>query len=98
VVLYELLTSARPFEGKRLSDMTDTLSDIEPEPLTGTDASISREVESVVLRCLERDPSRRFQTMADLRASLEQAKVQFAKPATTARPFLQFGAWLVLAA
>jgi len=74
VVLYEMLTGQRPFQG---SDRTSTLAAVvrqEPRPLSGLNAKIPGELERVVLRCLRKEPNERFHDMADVRAVL--AKLQ----------------------
>ena len=71
VVLYEMLTGQRPFQG---SDRTSTLAAVvrqEPKPLTELNATIPVEMERVVLRCLRKGPNERFQDMADLKVALE---------------------------
>jgi serine/threonine protein kinase len=46
----------------------------EPVPLAERDSHIPHELERVVMRCLRKDPERRFQIMADLRVELEDLK------------------------
>jgi eukaryotic-like serine/threonine-protein kinase len=74
VMLYEMLTSRRPFEAAdRLSTLAAILEH-EPTPLTEMDAKIPHELERVVQRCLRKDPDRRFQGMADVKVALEELK------------------------
>ncbi len=73
-VLYEMLTRKRPFRGEtRVSTMAAILRD-EPQLVTDSDGAIPRELERIVMRCLRKDPARRFQTMADLKVALEEVK------------------------
>ena len=44
------------------------------------------ELERAILRCLRKDPARRFQTMADLRVELEYCSRSSSAPAPLARP------------
>jgi serine/threonine protein kinase len=70
-LLYEMLTGRRPFDRE---DKVSTLSAIlreEPEPI---DRGLPEAAERLVMRCLRKDPDRRFQTGADLRAALEELK------------------------
>jgi serine/threonine protein kinase len=70
-VLYEMVTGKRPFSGAtRLATLTSILQE-EPEPVRKACPSASRGIEKVVSRCLRKDPGRRFQTMAELRAAIE---------------------------
>ena len=71
VVLYEMVTGRRPFVGdSSLSVLAKILNDdpVAPSQIT---AAVPPEVERAVLRCLRKDPARRYQTMADLKVALE---------------------------
>jgi serine/threonine protein kinase len=73
-VLYEMLTGRRAFQGdNRMSTLASILQQ-EPKPLAELDARIPGELERIVVRCLRKDPDRRFQHMADLRVALEELK------------------------
>jgi Tol biopolymer transport system component len=74
-LLYEMLTGARPFQGEnRISTLTAILQQ-DPRPFAEVTATpLPREAERLVLRCLRKDPDRRFQTASDLRLALEDLK------------------------
>jgi serine/threonine protein kinase/Tol biopolymer transport system component len=69
-VLYEMVTGRKPFTGEtRLSILSKILNE---DPLSPSQlASIPQDVEKAILRCLRKDPARRYQTMADLKVALE---------------------------
>lgn len=70
--LYRALTGRHPFASPRLPD---TLRNVCTQPVTPprtVDPDIPAALETVVLRALEKDPSRRFDTARDMRAALEQ--------------------------
>jgi eukaryotic-like serine/threonine-protein kinase len=70
-VLYEMVTGRRPFVGdSNLSVMAKILNE-DPAPPNSVVASVSSEVERTILRCLRKDPARRYQTMADLKVALD---------------------------
>jgi len=70
-VLYEMLTGRRAFTGaSRLSTLASVLQ-TDPAPITETREKMPRELERIVVRCLRKDPRRRWQTMADLKIALE---------------------------
>jgi len=70
-VLYEMTTGQRPFTGdSSLSVLTRILND-DPKPPADMNASIPPELDKTILRCLRKDPGRRYQTMADLKVALE---------------------------
>ncbi|MEQ9079225.1 MAG: serine/threonine-protein kinase [Sandaracinaceae bacterium] len=58
-VLYEALTGRLPFEAESVIELLLQICDEEPPPLRLHAPSISASVESVVLRCLAKDPDAR---------------------------------------
>jgi serine/threonine protein kinase/Flp pilus assembly protein TadD len=71
-VLYELIAGRAPFErDSEASTLHAIVSEI-PEPLTRYRAGVSDDLQRIVTRLLERDPSRRYQTAADVRADLSR--------------------------
>ena len=71
VILYELLADGcLPFEGHTLPAICAQVLDSPPPPLRKIRRDIPRSLEAVVLRCLQKDPDRRFQTVADLAEAL----------------------------
>jgi eukaryotic-like serine/threonine-protein kinase len=85
-VLYEMLSGHRAFQGaNRMSTLASILQQ-EPKPLTEFDSRIPREVERIVVRCLRKDPDRRFQHMADLKVALEELKEESDSGKLTSAP------------
>jgi serine/threonine protein kinase/Tfp pilus assembly protein PilF len=75
-VLYEMLTGKRAFDrDSAVSTLTALLRD-EPEPPRTSNTAIPPALETVVLRCLKKDPSERFATAAELRRELESLMVE----------------------
>jgi Tol biopolymer transport system component len=71
IVLFEMLTGKRPFEGEdNLSMMASILRDEPKRPSELASLPLPREVDRVVLRCLSKDPDLRFQSITDLRMAL----------------------------
>jgi serine/threonine protein kinase/tetratricopeptide (TPR) repeat protein len=70
-VLYEMLTGRRAFQRDSPVLTLAAILHLEPPPLP---AGMPQELERVVARCLRKDPARRFQTMADLKVTLEELK------------------------
>jgi eukaryotic-like serine/threonine-protein kinase len=67
-VLYEMLSGWRAFEGESAISTMAAVLHKEPRRLEASPA-----LERVVMRCLEKQASRRFQTMAELREALGKA-------------------------
>ncbi|MBX3427909.1 MAG: protein kinase [Pirellulales bacterium] len=61
VVLFQLLTHELPFRGNARMLIHQVVHDDPPSPRT-LDASIPRDLETITLKCLEKDPAKRFAT------------------------------------
>lgn len=72
VVLYELATGQRPFQGDTpLSILSSILRD-EPPPVRDLKPSLPYLLERTIRRCLAKEPARRFQTAIDIRNEIEE--------------------------
>ena len=69
VILYELLTGEWPFRGVAKMLIQQVISDepISPRRLVG---AIPKDLETIVMKCLEKSPDSRYQTAAELKADL----------------------------
>ncbi len=73
VVLHEALTGKRLFRGENDLDTIRRITEGEvPVPSTLVPA-VSKELDAVVLRALERDPAKRFQSAGEMMEALEKA-------------------------
>jgi eukaryotic-like serine/threonine-protein kinase len=69
-VLYEMVTGQRAFQGNsKMSVLTSILRD-DPQPLGEKVANVSHQLETIVNRCLRKDPARRFQSFTEARLAL----------------------------
>jgi Tol biopolymer transport system component len=73
-VLYEMLSGRRAFQGDNQMSTMAAVLHAEPKPLAELDPLIPRELERIVVRCLKKDPGRRFQNIADLKVALRELK------------------------
>jgi WD40 repeat protein len=71
-ILYETLTGRPPFRGDSAAETERQLLSEDPVPPSRLNASVPRDVETVCLKCLEKDPSRRYASAADLADDLER--------------------------
>jgi tetratricopeptide (TPR) repeat protein/predicted Ser/Thr protein kinase len=70
--LYELATGRSPFEGERVLDMLMKIQFDDPARPRRLDPSIPREVETIVLRAMEKEASRRYSSARDLAEDIER--------------------------
>jgi hypothetical protein len=69
VILYELVTGTLPFTGESMVDVAMSIATKEfPRP-SGINPD-AREIEPVILKCLEKDPARRYQSVPELQKAL----------------------------
>jgi eukaryotic-like serine/threonine-protein kinase len=73
-VLYEMVTGRRPFGGGSTAEMQAALLKEEPKAPSEIVADVPRDLERIVLRCLRKEPGRRFQNMLDVRIELQEVK------------------------
>jgi serine/threonine-protein kinase len=71
VVLYEMLAQGHlPFDAPTLPQICARVLEERPPPLGSIRPSVPRGLEAVVIRCLEKEPAKRYQTVADLADAL----------------------------
>jgi serine/threonine-protein kinase len=58
--LYEMLARKHPFEGATSVEVVMRTLSEEPVPLGRRDPSVPRDVQTIVMKCLEKDPARRY--------------------------------------
>src|SRR4029079_8053205 len=73
VVLYEMATRVRPFEGSTAPLIFEALLGRPLVPVRERNASVSPELERIIARLLEKDRETRYQSAADVRADLKRA-------------------------
>jgi len=80
VVLYEVVTGRVPFPGKNGYAVMRAHRETQPTPPAKLVPAIGERLNAVILRAMEKDPSKRFQSSADFQAALHEA----AEPAPAA--------------
>jgi eukaryotic-like serine/threonine-protein kinase len=71
VVLYELATAKRPFDGAVPVQLVEDILHKSPLPPRQLNPSLTAGLEATILHCLAKDPVRRYQSAAEVRAALE---------------------------
>jgi len=90
-VLFQMLTGAPPFEGETSQEIVAKhISDPPPAPLT-VNPRVPAWLSDVVVRCLAKKPSQRFQSAAEVLSALEQGMASM-PPAAVSRAQAAAGA------
>jgi serine/threonine protein kinase len=76
VMLYEMLTGERPFEGQSLTTIMYKIVHEEPTPPRALHSGIAPQLSAAVQRMLAKSPEDRYQTGAELVAALKDYKNQ----------------------
>jgi eukaryotic-like serine/threonine-protein kinase len=91
-MLYEMATGQRAFSGKTPAETLSAVMEKQPAAPTTLVPSLPHDLERTILRCLRKDPAKRFQTMADVRIDLAEIKEESdssgASPTPLPRPRL----------
>jgi serine/threonine-protein kinase len=88
VILFELLTGRRPFSGQALKDVSHQIATAEPPRPRALRPELDRALEAVVLRCLEKEPNRRYRSAQALAEDLQRwqaGEPPVARPESRAR-------------
>jgi formylglycine-generating enzyme required for sulfatase activity/dienelactone hydrolase len=95
VVLYEMLSGRRPFEGSTSADVIASILKDEPPPLKKS--GISERLQRIVSRCLQKSPEQRYPSAAELYQDLDTLiKGQESKRFLSARAALAAAILLVI--
>jgi ligand-binding sensor domain-containing protein len=71
VLLYEILTNRVPFGGENEIAVIHALFNTDPKPPSAVQPGFPSALDAIVLRCLERDPARRYASVEELRLALD---------------------------
>lgn len=74
ILLFEMATGNRPFQGKNWGDLASSILRDRPPSVTSINGRLPRHLGRIIRHCLEKDPQRRFQTALDLRNELEELR------------------------
>ena len=71
-VLYECVTGRAPFLGESAAAVIAQIPQAEPPPPRLLNRAVSRDLETIVLKCLEKKPAARYVTAEELRDDLDR--------------------------
>jgi eukaryotic-like serine/threonine-protein kinase len=103
VVLYEMLTRRRAFQGKSAASLIGAILKEQPPSVSLVEPLTPARLDRIVQRCLAKDPDDRWQTVRDLRAELvwvqeSDGETATARPRPSRRTWIERGAWIAIAA
>ncbi|HKQ57266.1 MAG TPA: protein kinase [Candidatus Eisenbacteria bacterium] len=83
VVLYEMASGKLPFDGTSFHELSETILNGAPAPLSGR---VPSGIQTVIARCLAKDPSQRYHQANEVRAAIETLVGVAARQSTTGLP------------
>ncbi|MEM7231498.1 MAG: serine/threonine-protein kinase, partial [Planctomycetota bacterium] len=66
VILFELLTGELPFRSETSLELLHAIVHATPRPISQFRAQVPRDLETICLKCLEKDPQKRYRNASDL--------------------------------
>src|SRR6516162_7956672 len=91
--LYELLTLEPPFTGKSREQVLAQIVQKEPKAPRRIQKRVPVDLETICLKCLERDPDRRYQTAGELAEDLRRYVNRFTISARRVGPVRRLVKW-----
>lgn len=92
VVIYQMLAGCVPFKGKYPIELIELMSKSAATPLRDRNPNIDRDLDAICMKCLEREPSRRYASIEELGDDLERYAEDFpvrARPRSRSERMLQ---------
>ena len=83
VVLYQMLTGGRPFQGASAVDMISSILRDTPPPVTEGREDLPPHLARILRRSLEKDPRDRYQTSRDVHNELRDLQKEISLPSTS---------------
>ncbi len=74
VLLYEMFTGELPFKGVHDTALAYEIVNVDPQPMSTVKPDIDPALDSIVLECLAKEPSERYQSAAEIGKELRRVK------------------------
>jgi len=84
-VLYEMATGQRPFPETQGPRLIDAILHQAPQSPSALNRRVSLGLESIILKCLDKEPERRYQSAKELRVDLERLSAPVPLAAVSSR-------------
>jgi hypothetical protein len=84
-ILHALMTGTPPYDGESNADVSAKIIRDAPTPLRALRPEVPADLEAIVLRCLEKDPARRFADVSSLAEALSQVTPRDSSKASAIR-------------
>ena len=85
VVMYEMVTGRLPFKSDYDTALVYSIMNEDPEPVTALRSGIPMELERIINKCMEKDPSARYQRVDEIIVDLKKLEKEIDAPVTTTR-------------
>ncbi len=79
-LLYEMVTGRRAFPGGSRAETLASLLRDQPKAPSEIVAEVPRDLDKLILRCLRKEPAKRFQHIADVKVELEEIRQEPGAP------------------
>ncbi len=79
IVLYELFAGELPFKGVHDTALAYEIVNVDPSPMSSVKPEIDPALDSIVLECLAKEPSDRYQSAAEIGKELRRLKRESSK-------------------
>lgn len=88
IVLYEISTGRRPFEGNSSAELASAILRDPPPALNEVRPDLPLDLARVIRRCLEKDPGQRVQTARDVSNELRELPLEVSRTSSQRAPAL----------
>lgn len=93
VVLYEMATGKLPFDGRTPAVVFNALLTQTPAPPSTLNVAISPELDSIIVKALEKDPGQRYRSAAEMLEDLKHVARESSSPSVRAAVSGRSGQW-----
>jgi tetratricopeptide (TPR) repeat protein len=93
VILYEALTGAKPFPGETVNEILYQVMGADPASVRSSTPGVPRDLETVCLKCLDKEPHRRYPTANELADDLARFRAGLPVSARPTSPPVRAYRW-----